>query len=203
MLTLLQAAAEAKHGYEAGLEARENARRGILKFGRDNGRTPVQWTSGWHAGFSDTPGDCWIGVHHNCNEGINVADQQNDPDSIWQFWRKHLYLRKAYRSVLMHSKSFEILDPDNRNSFTFIKRAENGQTALIALNFSKKEEAVTLPRNSERDRHFHFLTGNYGKPAQEFSALRAWEGRVYLAQAAVCEEVPAMNPVRSMQKLSL
>ena len=182
-----QAAEAAKHGREAGLNAREAARRGNLKFGRDNGRTLVQWTSGKNAGFSDTEGKCWIGVHHNYKE-INVEDQQKDPNSIWRFWKNQIRLRKRFRSVLMHG-SFEILDPDNENSFTYVKRSEDGLTVLVCLNFSEdEEERIWITQHVERDAHFHCISGNYGSPVQVFSPLRAWEGRVYLANSAGLEE---------------
>lgn len=183
-----QAFEHKKNGYEAGVQAYENARKGNLKFGRDNGRTPVHWTGGQNAGFSDIDeGKCWIGVHYNCKDGINIADQQQDPDSIWHFWKKSIQLRKKYRSALVHG-SFEILDPDNQSSFTYVKRSETGQIALVCLNFSDQAEEICLPENHERDGHFHCISSNYGNAVQDFSPLRAWEGRLYLAGIAHSEK---------------
>lgn len=45
--------------------------------GRDNGRTPMQWTGGWHAGF--TTGTPWLSVNPNCVK-INTQDELLDPD---------------------------------------------------------------------------------------------------------------------------
>ncbi len=44
---------------------------------RDNARTPMQWSSGENAGF--TEGEPWIRVNPNCRE-INAAAQTGEED---------------------------------------------------------------------------------------------------------------------------
>lgn len=171
--------ANAKYGEEAGLQARELARCGNLKLGRDNARTPVQWTSGRHAGFSDTDGECWIGVNDNCKESINVEDQRKDKNSIWNFWKSHIQMRKVFREIFMHG-TFRVLDEENGNSFTYLKTAANGEMAMVVLNFSEQQEDVEIPLSVLDGRELTYLTGNIGDVHDCDKPLEAWEGRVYL-----------------------
>ena len=53
-----------------------------MEHSRDNGRTPMQWSSEKNAGFSN--GTPWIDVIYNYKD-INVEKQKNDPDSILIF----------------------------------------------------------------------------------------------------------------------
>jgi alpha-glucosidase len=171
-----------KYGKEAGLEARELARRGDLKLGRDNGRTPVQWTSGRNAGFSESDGECWIGVNDNCKEGINVEDQQKDEDSVWNFWKEHIQMRKSYCDIFTHGR-FKVMDEENENSFTYLKTAANGETAMVVLNFSEAKEEVKIPSDVSKSKVLTYLTGNTCDPGDCYKPLAAWEGRVYLLKA--------------------
>ena len=172
-----------------GPEAREFARIGNIKLGRDNGRTPVQWTSGLNAGFSDCEeGKTWIGVNGNCRDGINVEDQKTDDNSIWHFWKKQIALRKEHREVFMHG-SFEILEKDNEKTFTFLKKATDGLTAVMCLNFSDTEQKMFLPEEVLNGRDAIFLSGNVGQPKFDATPLEAWEGRVYLLKAPIHKSV--------------
>lgn len=191
-----QEKAEAKDryaGYELGLEAREQARRGVIKFGRDNGRTPMQWSSGKHAGFSNTDGDTWIKVNHNygLQESINVEDQQKDDHSIWNFWAQHIAMRKKYAEIFMHGE-FTILDEGNEDMFMYTKTAADGRLAVVVLNFSETESP--FPWNQSVGQEVRYLAGNICKsdvcgnvecrPRMAWwQPLRRWEGRVLLVES--------------------
>ena len=60
--------------------------------GRDNARTPMQWDNSLNAGFS-TAQQTWIGVNPNYVR-INVAQQEKDENSILNFYKKIIQLRK-------------------------------------------------------------------------------------------------------------
>ena len=75
---------------------------------RDNARSPMQWNSMLHAGFSEhTP---WMPVNNNY-EVINVRRQQNDEHSILQTYRKILKLRKKERLAFGAPKFFDLDHP--------------------------------------------------------------------------------------------
>lgn len=63
---------------------------------RDNGRTPMQWTAGKNAGF--TQGTPWIPLADNYAE-INVEKELQDPDSIFHFYKRLVRLRKERKEV--------------------------------------------------------------------------------------------------------
>ena len=84
----------------AGLSDKE-ALRAVEKSSRDNARTPFQWDGSENAGF--TTGKPWLRVNPNYTE-INLADQRNDPDSVFNFYRQLTRLRK---------------NPDYQETFTY------------------------------------------------------------------------------------
>ena len=63
---------------------------------RDSARTPVQWTAGAHAGFSDH--EPWFYVNENYPE-INVEKEERDPESLLNFYRRAIALRKSLTVV--------------------------------------------------------------------------------------------------------
>ena len=65
---------------------------------RDNGRTPFQWDESKEAGF--TTGIPWIKINDNKNE-VNVADEEKDPDSPLNYFKKLVQLRKNNKDVLV------------------------------------------------------------------------------------------------------
>ena len=74
---------------------------GIRQIGRDNARTPVQWSSDAAAGF--TSGEPWIAVNPN-HATINAAAQRDDPDSVYSFYRRLIALR--HRDPLVVTGTF-------------------------------------------------------------------------------------------------
>ena len=81
--------------YQVALDAGftpQEALKAVARFSRDNARTPFQWNSGKNAGFSEvTP---WLRVNPNYTT-INLESQRNDPDSVYQYYRALIALRKT------------------------------------------------------------------------------------------------------------
>jgi len=98
---------------------------------RDNGRTPFQWDSTVNAGF--TFGAPWIKVAANYKV-INAAEEEKDPNSCLNYFRKLVNLRKANIDVLVYGK-YVLLDKANPNVYAYIREGE-GHRMLILLNFS-------------------------------------------------------------------
>ncbi len=142
----------------------------IHKKCRDNARTPMQWTAGENAGF--TEGDPWLKVNPN-HVSINVAEEETRGDSVLNFYRKAVALRKS--DDVFFDGSYETLLPDHPEVFAY--RRENRTTVLtVVTNFSDQENA--LPQN--------FLAA-LGEPAlctypdaPVGDVLRPWEGRMFL-----------------------
>lgn len=102
---------------------------------RDNARTPVQWNAEKNAGFSDV--DPWYTVNPNYKE-VNVEAAEKDPNSILNFYRKVVALRKEYKDAAIYGK-FELYLKNDKNLFVYDKIAENGDKLTVVINLSEKE----------------------------------------------------------------
>jgi oligo-1,6-glucosidase len=106
---------------------------------RDNGRTPFQWDSSKNAGF--TSGEPWLKVNPDYKE-INVALQDSDPNSVLNYFRKIVKLRKQ-NPVLIYGK-YELLDEGNKQVYAFT-RTLGSRKVLVLLNFTKERTTFNLP----------------------------------------------------------
>jgi glycosidase len=107
---------------------------------RDNARTPMQWTSGDNAGF--TQGAPWIDLNPNYYQ-INVADALNDTDSVFYHYQALIKLRKQY-PVIVYGE-FVPLFEDHPSLFAYV-RQDNDHQLLIVSNFGGEECVVELPK---------------------------------------------------------
>lgn len=138
---------------------------------RDHARTPVQWDSSANGGFST--GKPWMRTNDNFEE-INAASQVNDPDSLYNFYKKALQVRKEYKDLFIYGK-FEILDFDNEKTFTIVKTA-GSHKAYAVMNFTN--EAVPFEADFEGKATLILANENDVKE----STLGPWESRVYLIE---------------------
>ena len=125
----------------AGLTEKE-ALRAVSAYSRDNARTPVQWSAGKNAGF--TEGTPWLNLNENYVR-INAEDNLADPDSIYHYYQKLIKLRKdpAYKDTLVYGTLTPYL-PEEKNLMAYI-REEGGQKILVAGNFDRNPKTVTIP----------------------------------------------------------
>lgn len=100
--------------------------------GRDGGRTPMQWNAGRNAGFSNA--EPWLRVHPN-HTTVNVETEEDDPDSLLNFYKKLIWVRKSNPALMVGDYSPYVAVPDG--VFSYFREAE-GQTVFVALNFTKK-----------------------------------------------------------------
>lgn len=133
--------------YEVALSAGktpEEALRAVARFSRDNARTPYQWTHGKNAGF--TTGEPWLRVNRNCDK-INYEDELKNPDSVLNFYRDLLALRKnpACQETLVYGRLEPVMN-DRPGLMAYMRRSE-GQTILIAANFRKEPQEI-IPADS-------------------------------------------------------
>jgi oligo-1,6-glucosidase len=142
---------------------------------RDNARTPMQWDTSLHAGF--TTGAPWIPVNPNYRE-VNVAAELADPDSVLHHYRRLIELRHTEPVVALGD--FTMLLPDDEQVYAFTRRL--GDVELLVLgNFSGDPAVVDLPY-ADVWAAAELLLGNYpaeATPAAASFGLRQWETRVY------------------------
>ena len=130
----------------------EDVMRSIWARGRDNARTPMQWTAGEKAGF--TTGTPWLPVNPNCAE-INAEAALADPDSVFHYYRTLIELRKTY--PVFRDGTFTLLCPEDEQVFAYTRDTEHGHL-LVVCNFSGEEAAFDWP---EAYRTAKTLIANY------------------------------------------
>jgi oligo-1,6-glucosidase len=96
---------------------------------RDNARTPVQWNGSENAGFSRVKP--WLAVNGNYKK-INYASQKNDTDSVLNFYKTLISLRKK-TDCLIYGE-FIPLYADTR--LMIYQRKMGEEVYTTALNFS-------------------------------------------------------------------
>ncbi len=111
---------------------------------RDNARTPFQWNDEKNAGF--TTGTPWLFVNPTYKE-INLKSQKNDADSVWNFYRKLIRLRKSdeYSNTLTYG-NFETVLEKTKNLIAYTMKAD--KKILVLANFQKDTQDIDLSKLS-------------------------------------------------------
>ena len=117
------------------------------KMSRDNARTPMQWDASANAGF--TTGTPWLKVNDNYPE-INVAAQEEDPDSVLNYYRHLTALRKSpeYGQLFAYGAFVPAFEDSDRILAYY--RENDHQRVLVAANFGQKPQTLTLPASVKR-----------------------------------------------------
>ena len=126
---------------DAGLTP-DAALKAVNRFSRDNARTPFQWDSSANAGF--TSGTPWLNVNSNYTR-INLENQKNDPDSVYQYYKRLLALRKdpTYSETVIYGDlipAFEDLD----RVMAYYRKSDD-LTLLVIGNYKTQPQTLTLP----------------------------------------------------------
>ncbi|MGL4953592.1 MAG: glycoside hydrolase family 13 protein [Culicoidibacterales bacterium] len=142
--------------------------------GRDNARTPMQWTSAAHGGF--TEGTPWLTVNPNFTE-INVEQALADPNSVFYHYQRLIALRKANPTIVYGT--FTMLDFGNEAVFAYIREHE-GETILVVCNFTS-EAAIFNFEAAKAYGNGDILLANYttAPPLSHTMELRPYEAVMY------------------------
>ena len=138
---------------------------------RDNARTPMQWDDTSHAGF--TEGIPWLPVNPNYL-AINAAAAVEDPNSVFQHFRKLIELRHDH-PVIVHGR-FELLLPDHEQIWA-LTRTLDDQVLLMIANCSSYPGRVSpgaVPDLTDAK----VLLATHGDSTS--LDLEPWESRIYL-----------------------
>ena len=135
----------------------------IYARGRDNARTPMQWTAEEGAGF--TAGKPWLPINENYVQ-INAEAALEDESSVFHHYRKLIRLRKEYD--VFRSGWFELMHPDDEKIFAYTRDTDRGHL-LVVCNFSGELLDFELPGRFDGSK---MLLNNY--PTSE-PGLRPYE----------------------------
>jgi len=143
---------------------------------RDNARTPVQWSSAKNAGFSDC--EPWYTVNPNYKE-VNVETEQADPNSVLNFYKKLIAVRKEYIDCAAYGK-FELYLKNDSKLCIYDKVAENGDKLTIIANISAKEVSATKAKKYIPEGAKEVLSVYSGSFAD---MLKPYEAKVFYTKA--------------------
>jgi glycosidase len=127
----------------------------------------MQWRNAVNAGFSPEEVTTWLPVNSNYATGVNVADQQNDPQSMLNFYKQLLCIRKQNPALI--SGDYTPLHDTSNEYFAFQRRsASPQQTCLVVLNLSDQPQQIVfeLPGHTSR------CLFSTHKPANESLSIR-------------------------------
>lgn len=133
--------------------AHETIMHSIYAKGRDNARTPMQWTSS--GGF--TTGIPWIGMNANTSS-INAEQALANPSSIFFTYQKLIQLRKKHDILIQGS--FQLLLRNHPNLFVYKRKLEADEW-LIVSNFSEKTEQIDLDIWYVKNKKWKVIIANY------------------------------------------
>lgn len=145
----------------------EDVMASIYARGRDNARTPMQWTDGENAGF--TTGKPWLPVNEN-HSVINAQTELADDNSVFHYYRKLVALRKEYS--IFRDGWFELMDPESERVFAYTRDTDNAHM-LVVCNFTADTFEWKLPHDYRGAKK---LIGNYPDLCDN---LRPYEAYIY------------------------
>lgn len=139
----------------------------IYARGRDNARTPMQWSPDLYAGFSQEKP--WLPVNPNYRE-INAQAALADPGSVFRCYQALIALRKRF--PVFQDGVFKLLEPESSRLFVYTRETE-GEQLLVICNFTG--ESVPFRRPAEFARA-ELLLSNYDAAVE---VLRPYEAQLF------------------------
>ena len=106
--------------------------------GRDGCRAPMQWDAGENAGFG--AGQPWLPPHPDYTFR-NAAAQAEDPDSLLNFYKRLLALRREHAAL--RQGLFQPLSYEPRAVLGYLRQTQT-ETLLVALNFRRWPARLVL-----------------------------------------------------------
>ena len=148
---------------------RSTAMKLLARSSRDNARTPFQWSGAPNAGF--TTGTPWFTVNENYHE-INAEDQENDPNSLLNFYRAILKFKKE-NPVAIWGDYTEYF-PKDKNFYVYA-RSYQGKRLLVICSFTRKSLRFEAPEDFELVRG-ELVFSNY---ESNFAIMNGFTSRPY------------------------
>lgn len=150
--------------------AHQDLMQAIYTKGRDNARTPMHWSDEKYAGFSEV--QPWIKMNPNYTI-INAKSQILDEESVYQYYRKLIRLRKEQDIIV--KGSYQPILEENESIFSY-KRVLGDKCIVVICNFTsetiKKQEVMNVV---EAYKDYEVLLSNYKNP---YGSLRPYEARM-------------------------
>ncbi|MBU5365228.1 alpha-glucosidase [Enterococcus devriesei] len=152
--------------------SQNEALRLTTRWTRDHSRTPMHWTE--LGGFSTN--QPWMKLNTNTDK-INVAIQQANPASPFNYYKKLITLRKSL--PVFTSGSYQIALAKHPSVWAYTRKDETNEV-FVLTNLSEKEQTITLPNYwTNPNDSFEVLLTNYPNTTwQKKLILRPYEAIV-------------------------
>ena len=123
---------------------------------RDNSRTPMQWSAEKFAGFSTQA--AWITSPDNYKK-INVEVEDKDKNSVLNFYRKLVKLRKENK--IIQDGSIKFFERENNNVIAYCRTLDE-KFLIVICNFRDKEISLQEKNLSDFEAEgYKKILGNY------------------------------------------
>ena len=148
---------------------------------RDNARTPMQWTCGKNAGFTD--GNPWIGVNENYRE-INVEKSLADENSVLHHYKKLINLRKTDKAFVYGE--FTPILMEDKDIFAYY-RIYGKDKFLIICNFYGRDRIIEVADVDDTKVKTEIILSNYADSSKKLEKLplRPYEAVIYKIDSIV------------------
>jgi alpha-glucosidase len=143
------------YGEEIGMQNNDPTRREDVKDpigrlgwpkekGRDGERTPMQWNSDPNAGFST--GTPWNAIPETYKT-YNVAEELKDPNSILNWYKQLLALRRSNPALL--DGDYVALNEKDPNVLSYLRKTKT-DAVIIVINMSATPQTVNFTLSQQR-----------------------------------------------------
>jgi alpha-glucosidase len=109
--------------------------------GRDGERTPMQWDSTLHAGFTTPTAQPWLPVPASATT-INVEKEKANPDSLLAWYQTLIRLKKTNASIARGDDI--MLDTQNTKVLSWMRHAPGISPVIVAVNMTADPQTVNL-----------------------------------------------------------
>lgn len=123
--------------------SKEEALKTVNAKSRDNARTPMQWTDAEFGGFSNV--EPWLEMN-NRREGINVAVEEDDQNSVLAYYRAMNAVRVAdkWHDTIIDGVFTPLMDvPADVIAY---QRQLGDRKITVLINLGTETQSVTLPK---------------------------------------------------------
>ena len=148
----------------------------VWRSSRDSARTPMQWDDSENAGF--TTGKPWFYVNPNYPQ-INAAAQEDDPESLLNFYREAVRLRSSLPVVRYGSfRQYEFLS----DKLFVYERRSKAQRLLVICSYSAAPVNFKAPKEFDLRKGKLILRSHGDGLENNGFTTKPYETRVYLFQ---------------------
>ena len=112
--------------------------------GRDGERTPMQWDGSPNAGFTTASATPWLPVPPSYKT-VNVAIESREDDSLLSWYQQLIRLRRE--NPALRDGTLTMLNVNDNNVLSWLRKTQDGQSVLIACNFTAKPQTVAFDKD--------------------------------------------------------